>query len=143
MKLVRRVEACNFKALVLTVDTPVFGLRRADMRNKFTLPEHLQLGNFTGEMATSVKSSEGSGIQEYVTSQFDQSLTWKDIKWLLGITTLPVIVKGILTDDDAKIALDLGVAGIVVSNHGARQLDSVPASVFYLYLGLKTMKINF
>lgn len=114
------------------MDAPIFGLRRADMRNKFTLPDHLQLENFSGEMATSVKSSEGSGIQEYVTSQFDQALTWKDVEWLMGFSKLPVIVKGILTAEDAKIALKLGVAGIWVSNHGARQLDSGPASVrFY------------
>lgn len=70
----------------------------------------------------------GSGLNEYC-DQFDASLTWDDVKWLLGFTKLPVILKGILIKEDAIRAVELGVAGIIVSNHGARQLDSVPATV--------------
>uniref|UniRef100_U5ETN3 (S)-2-hydroxy-acid oxidase n=1 Tax=Corethrella appendiculata TaxID=1370023 RepID=U5ETN3_9DIPT len=127
--LVHRAESANFKAIVLTVDAPVFGLRRADKRNAFTMPPHLKLANFVGEKSD-FKSNEGvSGINTYVASQFDASLTWKDVKWLLSFTKLPVIVKGILTKEDAVIAVNLGVKGIIVSNHGARQIDSVPASI--------------
>lgn len=80
--LVRRAEAAGFKALVLTVDAPLFGIRRADVRNKFQLPDHLRLANFESQQF-SVKSEGRSGIQEYVTKQFDPTLTWDDVKWLV------------------------------------------------------------
>lgn len=127
--MVRRAEKAGFKAIVLTVDAPIFGLRRADARNKFSLPSHLHLANFVGERADGVRSKDGSGINEYVTSQFDQTLNWNDVKWLKGLTQLPVIVKGVLRADDAVMAVDHGVDGIIVSNHGARQIDSTPSSV--------------
>ncbi|CAO1326559.1 unnamed protein product [Diamesa hyperborea] len=123
--IIRRVEKCGFKALVLTVDAPLFGLRRADVRNKFTLPPHLTLANF----ADVVESQGGSGINEYVAKQFDPSISWEDVNWLMNFSKLPVILKGILTAEDARIAVDIGVAGIIVSNHGARQLDGVPSSI--------------
>lgn len=128
-KLVKRAEQAGFRALVLTVDAPMFGIRNADIRNKFKLPPHLSLANFEGIKATGVKSETGSGINEYVEQLFDPSLTWDDVIWLKSITQLPVILKGILTADDAIIAADLGVAAILVSNHGARQVDGTPASI--------------
>ncbi|XP_021935507.1 peroxisomal (S)-2-hydroxy-acid oxidase GLO5 isoform X2 [Zootermopsis nevadensis] len=128
-KLVKRAEQTNFRALVLTVDAPVFGIRIADIRNKFTLPPHLSLANFEGIKATGVKSESDSGINEYVKKLFDQSVTWDDVRWLKSITQLPLILKGILTADDAAIAAGLGVAAILVSNHGARQVDFTPASI--------------
>ncbi|XP_055532170.1 uncharacterized protein LOC129722603 [Wyeomyia smithii] len=127
--LVRRAEKAGFKAVVLTVDAPMFGLRRPDMRNKFSLAPHLILANFEGRQATGVQSQGGSGINEYIREQLDPTLCWDDVKWLVNFTKLPVVVKGILTKEDALIAVDLGVQGIWVSNHGARQLDSVPASI--------------
>ncbi|ALC40602.1 CG18003 [Drosophila busckii] len=127
-QLVRRVERAGFKALVLTVDAPVFGNRRADVRNKFSLPDHLNLANFEGELAN-VTTMGGSGIYEYVTNQFDPSITWQDISWLKQLTSLPIVLKGVLTAEDAVLAREFGVDGIIVSNHGARQLDSVPASI--------------
>jgi (S)-2-hydroxy-acid oxidase len=129
-KLVERAERAGFKALVLTVDTPMFGLRLADIRNKFVLPPHLKFANFAGDKATGINTTEsGSGLNNYVNRLFDQSLEWKDIKWLQSFTKLPIVVKGILTAEDAIIAADLGVAAILVSNHGARQIDGTPASV--------------
>ena len=71
----------------------------------------------------------GSGINDYVTSLFDQTLTWKDITWLKTLTHLPIVVKGILHPEDALIAINHGVSAIMVSNHGARQLDGVEATV--------------
>ncbi|XP_026466608.1 peroxisomal (S)-2-hydroxy-acid oxidase GLO4-like [Ctenocephalides felis] len=128
--LVRRAEACGFRALVLTVDAPVFGLRRADIRNKFKLPSHLKLGNFEGQKSTDITiERDSSGLTDYVTKQFDGTLTWDDVKWLISITKLPVLVKGLLTAEDAIKAVEIGVQGVVVSNHGARQLDGVPASI--------------
>lgn len=87
------------------------------------------LANFDGHLATGVQSQGGSGINEYITEQLDPTLSWKDVEWLVKFSKLPVIVKGILTKEDATLAADYGVCGIWVSNHGARQVDSVPASV--------------
>ncbi|XP_075231832.1 uncharacterized protein LOC142330463 isoform X2 [Lycorma delicatula] len=129
-EMVLRAEKAGFKALVLTVDASVFGTRYADVRNKFHLPAHLRLANFEGLKSNKINHAEqNSGLTEYVNKLFDSSLSWKDIKWLKDITKLPLVLKGILTPEDAIIAADLGVAAILVSNHGARQLDTVPASI--------------
>ncbi|CAD7012184.1 (S)-2-hydroxy-acid oxidase GLO1 [Ceratitis capitata] len=130
-QMVRRAEKANFKAIVLTVDAPIFGQRRSDIRNKFNLPPHLHLANFQGIKADGVISNNEatSGINAYVSSQFDSTLTWKDVTWLVNLTKLPIIVKGILTREDAVLAREFGCAGVIVSNHGARQIDTVPASI--------------
>ena len=141
-RLVRRAEKSGFTAIVLTVDAPLFGLRRADMRNKFSLPPHMTMANFTGELATGVKSESGSGINEYVASLFDGSLTWDDVTWLLSFTKLPVLIKGILTREDAILAADIGVHGIIVSNHGARQVDSVPATVSIIVMANQDLPLE-
>lgn len=130
INLVGRAERAGFKAIVLTVDAPLFGDRRADIRNKFSLPHHLRLGNFQGKLSTKINNAEsGSGLSEYVMNLFDASLTWDDIKWLKSITKLPIILKGILTPEDAKLAIENGISAIIVSNHGARQVDSIPATI--------------
>ncbi|KAH8303077.1 hypothetical protein KR044_012222 [Drosophila immigrans] len=129
-QLVRRAERANFKALVLTIDTAINGDRRADAKNKFCLPSHLSLANFEGELAQGVVScGGGSGLNEYVASHYDPSVTWKDIKWLQQLTHLPVILKGVLTAEDAELAREFGCSGIIVSNHGGRQLDTAPATI--------------
>ncbi|VVC95442.1 2-Hydroxyacid oxidase 1 [Leptidea sinapis] len=129
-KLVLRAEKAGFKAIALTVDTPIFGLRRADVRNKFTLPRHLKLANFDGNLSTKIHSSgEGSGLNNYVNNLFDKTLTWKEVEWLKSITKLPIVAKGILRGDDAVKAVQAGCSGILVSNHGARQLDGVPSTI--------------
>ncbi|XP_031629733.1 peroxisomal (S)-2-hydroxy-acid oxidase GLO3 [Contarinia nasturtii] len=126
--LICRAEKAGFKALVLTVDAPIFGQRRSDVRNKFELPSHLRLANFTDEKLF-VQSAGGSGISEYVSAQFDATLNWNDVQWLVNFSKLPVILKGIMTYEDASLALKTGCKGIIVSNHGARQLDTVPATI--------------
>ncbi|XP_041974540.1 hydroxyacid oxidase 1 [Aricia agestis] len=129
-KLVQRAEKAGFKALLLTVDTPLFGVRRADVRNKFNLPKHLNLANFEGDMSTKIhESGEGSGLNHYVSGLFDKGLTWDAIKWLKSITKLPIVAKGVLRGDDAVRAVEAGCAAVLVSNHGARQLDGVPATI--------------
>nr|CAH7751278.1 unnamed protein product [Callosobruchus chinensis] len=129
-QLVWRAEKAGFKALVLTVDAPFFGLRLADIRNKFALPPHLSLANFQGNKSTDItKSTDGSSLSKYVNSLFDQTIEWKDIAWLKSITKLPIIVKGVLNPEDAITAVEAGVSGILVSNHGARQVDGWPASI--------------
>ncbi|XP_064621883.1 2-Hydroxyacid oxidase 1-like [Lineus longissimus] len=130
--LVARAERSGYKALVLTVDTPLFGRRIADSKNRFVLPPHLKLANFD---STDFKgsglgqSNKDSGLSEYANSLFDASLNWSDISYLRTISKLPIVVKGILTAEDALKAVEVGVDGIIVSNHGARQLDGVPATI--------------
>lgn len=134
-KLVERAVKNGFKALVLTVDTPFFGMRYADARNKFHLPSHLRMANFdeghaaSDSIQNSPKNHDSSGLNDYAASLFDPSITWDDIGWLKSISTLPIVVKGILTAEDAILALKYGASAILVSNHGARQLDGVPATV--------------
>ncbi|KAL6258061.1 hypothetical protein P5V15_009978 [Pogonomyrmex californicus] len=130
LNLIKRAERAGFKALVLTIDAPFFGDRRADLRNNFSLPNHLRFANFQGDLSQRINSAKtGSGLNEYVTALFDASLTWDDVKWLKRTTTLPIILKGILTVEDACLAVENGADGIIVSNHGARQIDSVPATI--------------
>ena len=125
--LVRRAEAAGYKAIVLTVDAQIWGVRERDVKNNFQLPDGLRIKNVIG--AEDFPDTEGSGLAAYVTSLFDQTLSWQDLEWLVGITDLPVLVKGILNAEDAELAVQHGAAGIIVSNHGGRQLDTAPASV--------------
>ncbi len=133
--LIHRAEKAGYQALVITVDTPILGRRIADTRNGFTLPPHLKMANFnktTSEAASHlVATSEESALHRYTKDLIDPSLSWDSIAWLVKETHLPVLLKGILTGEDAKIAVSHGVKGIIVSNHGARQLDGVPATVRY------------
>ncbi|XP_068606142.1 2-Hydroxyacid oxidase 1 [Brachionichthys hirsutus] len=131
LSLVKRAEDAGYKAVFVTVDTPYLGRRRDDMRNHFKLPRHLSMSNFS---TASLAFSEGdygndSGLAVYAAKAIDPSLCWDDITWLKKHTRLPVIVKGVLNGDDAVQAVNYGVDGIVVSNHGARQLDGVPATL--------------
>lgn len=136
--LILRAERAGYKALVITVDTPVVGQRLVDARNRFNLPPHLCLPNFssTSPQATLVSDQavEGSFLYKYTVDMIDPSLTWEDIDWIRGLTRLPILIKGILTAEDAQEALKHNVQGIIVSNHGARQLDGVPATVSGVYI---------
>jgi 4-hydroxymandelate oxidase len=126
--LVRRVEAAGCTALVLTVDAPMLGRRERDVRNRFALPPELGIENMHG-YETVAKPIAESGLAAYFAELIDPSLTWDAIGWLRSITKLPVIIKGIVRADDAARAVAAGAAGIVVSNHGGRQLDSSPATI--------------
>ncbi|XP_045837609.1 hydroxyacid oxidase 1 [Meles meles] len=131
-QLVQRAERKGYKAIFLTVDTPYLGNRFDDVRNRFKLPRQLRMKNFeTSDLAFSPKENfgESSGLATYVTKSIDPSISWEDIKWLRGLTSLPIVAKGILRGDDAREAVKHGLNGILVSNHGARQLDGVPATI--------------
>ncbi|XP_078428826.1 glycolate oxidase 1 [Wolffia australiana] len=128
-QLVRRAERAGFKAIALTVDTPRLGRRESDIKNRFTLPAHLTLKNFEGLDLGKMDETNDSGLASYVAGQIDRSLSWKDVKWLQTITTMPILVKGVVTAEDTRLAIQAGAAGIIVSNHGARQLDYTPATV--------------
>jgi 4-hydroxymandelate oxidase len=128
--LVRRVEAAGASALVVTVDAPLLGRRERDVRNRFALPDHLGIENMYAEGYAPVRAAENeSGLAAYFVSLLDASLTWDALAWLRSITKLPVLVKGIVRADDAVRAAEHGAAGIVVSNHGGRQLDASPATI--------------
>jgi 4-hydroxymandelate oxidase len=126
-QLVRRAESAGYRALVVTVDTPVEGARNRQERAHFHLPPGVELANLR-DLPTDGKWSPGTEKEVFANILPDR-LTWKDIEWLQSLTRLPVLLKGVLSADDADIAARSGVAGILVSNHGARNLDTVPASI--------------
>ena len=129
-RLVRRAEAAGCRALVLTVDAPLIGRRERDVRNRFHLPPGLTVANMQAEGYGELPApTADSGLAAYVSGLLDPSLSWPDVAWLRSITRLPVLVKGIVRADDALRAADAGAAGIVVSNHGGRQLDTAPATI--------------
>ncbi|XP_058731798.1 glycolate oxidase 1-like [Vicia villosa] len=128
-QLVRRAENAGFKAIVLTADTPVCGHREANIKNRFTFPSYVKFKNHQDMDLEKTKDSNPVSI---VSDLYDQSLSWKDVKWLQTITSLPIIIKGVLTAQDTRLAIQAGASGIVVSNHGARQLDYVPATIMAL-----------
>ncbi len=119
--MVKRAAAAGYTALVLTVDLPVVGRRRRDERNSFTLPPGLSVANFGVDMPAVAGQS---GLAAQVGRDMDPNLRPGDIGWLRDVSGLPVLVKGVLRGDDALMAVDAGAAGVVVSNHGGRQLDT-------------------
>ncbi|KAI9397696.1 hypothetical protein POPTR_003G069400v4 [Populus trichocarpa] len=129
VNLVQRAEKSGYKAIVLTADVPRLGRREADIKNKMIVP---QLKNLEGLMSTEVVSVKGSNFEAYANETIDSSLCWRDIAWLKSTTNLPILIKGILTREDAIKAMEVGAAGIIVSNHGARQLDYTPATISVL-----------
>ena len=126
----RRAEAAGCRALVLTVDAPLLGRRERDVRNRFRLPPGLGVQNMLPAGYGGVPGAAGeSGLAAYFAELLDPALTWRDVAWLRSITHLPVLVKGIVRPDDAVRAAERGAAGVVVSNHGGRQLDTSPATI--------------
>ena len=120
-RLVERAEAAGYEALCLTVDTPVLGRRERDVRNRFV--PSAALANFTRDLGVMAPDPKGSAFAASAGRLLDPSLTWDAVRWLRGRTKLPVLVKGVIAAADVEPAIDAGVAGIVVSNHGGRQLD--------------------
>ncbi|XBH70827.1 hypothetical protein VPH35_098410 [Triticum aestivum] len=128
--LVRRAESSGFKAIVLTVDNPMLGRRERDIRNKMVAPDKPNLEGLIS--LENLDTTDGSQLAKYVRDTMDPSLSWKDVEWLKSITSLPILVKGILTAEDARKAVEAGAAGVIVSNHGGRQLDYAPATISVL-----------
>jgi isopentenyl diphosphate isomerase/L-lactate dehydrogenase-like FMN-dependent dehydrogenase len=122
--LVARAEAAGFRAIVLTVDLPVLGRRERDLRTGFEIPPEVPVPVFSA-LAESTGAISPAAIHWSV----DNSLTWKDLEWLRSATSLPLLVKGVLTAEDATLAVEAGAQAVVVSNHGGRQLDGVAASL--------------
>jgi isopentenyl diphosphate isomerase/L-lactate dehydrogenase-like FMN-dependent dehydrogenase len=118
-ELCRQAAELGFAALVVTVDLPVSGRRERDLRSGWVVPP---------EFLVPTVGQRGLKPHEFV-AQVSPSVTWDDVGALAADTKLPVLLKGILTAEDALLAVEHGVAGIVVSNHGGRQLDGVPATI--------------
>jgi len=130
--LAARAEQAGFRGLMLTVDTPILGRRERDFRNGFVLPPGITMANFDAYGDTMNQWKFPGGMAARVHDLMDQSLTWDAVGWLRSITKLPIVLKGIVRADDARRAVDAGVDGIVVSNHGGRQLDGGEATVLAL-----------
>jgi 4-hydroxymandelate oxidase len=126
--LVQRAEAAGAEAIVLTVDAPGLGTRERDVRNNFRLPEHLAVENLAPLGKGKLPSVSGSGLAAYVHDNFKSDLGFNDLDWLCSSTRLPVVVKGICRNEDARRAAEHGAKAVVVSNHGGRQLDTSPAT---------------
>jgi len=121
-ELVEAATDSGYGALVLTVDLPVPGRRERDVRARFALPADLPLPNLPQEL-------RGADVPTALHAVVDDTLTWRDLEWLRSVCSLPLVVKGILTSEDALLAVEHGAAAVVVSNHGGRQLDGVPPTL--------------
>jgi 4-hydroxymandelate oxidase len=125
LDLVRRAESAGYEAIVVTVDAPLSGLRNREQRIGFRFPAGVSAVNLAKYPAKAPPSEVRSVVFDYFLAM---APSWGDIEWLAANTRLPVLVKGILTADDAAAALEHGAAGVVVSNHGGRTLDTLPAT---------------
>ena len=153
--LVDRAAAAACPVLCVTVDLPVQGARERDVRNGFTVPPQLSVGNVfdyakrlgwlwrmaTGPRITFANLQRANGepsnlttLAQHINAQFDQTVTWKDIDWLKSIWSGKMAIKGILHPEDARIAVEHGIDAIIVSNHGGRQLDCAPSAIAALPL---------
>lgn len=127
LALVRRAEAAGYRAVMVTADAPINGVRNDEQRAGFRLPPHVTPVNVAG-IAGPV-SRAGPGESPVFKGLLDGAPTWADVEWLRAQTALPLLIKGVTHPADAERAIACGVNGIVVSNHGGRTLDTLPASV--------------
>jgi L-lactate dehydrogenase (cytochrome) len=147
--LVDRAEAARYEALVVTVDVPRSSDRRRDRLNQFGLPPRITSRTFidgirnprwtrdfllhpritAANVAGRTDEDDAVSVAAYVDRQFDPSATWDDLAWLRERWNGPLVIKGILSVDDAKRSVDVGADALVVSNHGGRQLDQAPATL--------------
>jgi 4-hydroxymandelate oxidase len=123
--LVERAVAAGAGALVVTVDAPAYGRRRPGVVSSFSLPPDARLPNLDGLPAP----APGAALSEYFATLVDGAITWKDIEWLRSLSPLPLVLKGILAPEDARLAADHGADAVVVSNHGGRVLDGAVATL--------------
>lgn len=122
--LIEHAQNAGCKALVITVDTPVLGARNRQDRSQFTLPPSFKLPN----VPASPRPRPRSGAPHTLSLPLSSTLTWKDVEWMCSIAKVPVLLKGVINPEDALRAADTGAAAIIVSNHGARNLDTLPST---------------
>lgn len=128
-QIIAQAEAAGARALVFTVDAPYLGRREANERRRFALPPHLSAPNVASrETLAGVDTDTGSQLTHYFQHLVDKSFTWADLGWLRQQTELPIVLKGILTAEDAELAVQHG-CHIWVSNHGGRQLDTAVSAI--------------
>lgn len=142
--LVQRAEAAGYDTIMLTVDTPVAGLRRRDVYNGLTIPPALSLRTFvdgalhpnwwinfltTAPLAFASLESTNGTVAEMINRVFDPALTMADVEWLRGTWPGKLVVKGIQSVDDARRVVDAGAEAVLLSNHGGRQLDRAPVPI--------------
>jgi isopentenyl diphosphate isomerase/L-lactate dehydrogenase-like FMN-dependent dehydrogenase len=120
--LVKRARDAGYSALVLTVDLPVVGYRERELSTPMRLSDQ-RVGNFDALMR------EAGDLPHVFTTLFDQTLSWRDVEWVRNASGMPLVIKGIMTAEDALLAVEHGADAVLVSNHGGRQLDRVPASI--------------
>ena len=149
-ELIRRATAASCSALMLTADLTVQGQRHRDIKNGLSVPPRVGLGNLIdvatklrwvwsvlnapnrsfGNLEGRIKGADSlTTLAQWISGQFDPTLTWRDLEWIRGLWPGKLILKGVMTVEDARLAADEGVNAIVVSNHGGRQLDGAPASI--------------
>jgi L-lactate dehydrogenase (cytochrome) len=148
-EMIERAAAARYEALVLTVDTAVLGRRERDVRRGFSLPPAIGPGTLVDgalhpawtwnflrsepiRFANVAGRDVGDGaspvrLSDYINTQFDPALSWSDVEWLRSVWQGPILLKGVQTVEDSKLAAEAGVAAVVLSNHGGRQLDGAPA----------------
>jgi 4-hydroxymandelate oxidase len=126
-ELIVRAEKAGYRVLCVTVDTPILGVRDRERRAGFHLPPGMKRENLKA-LGTSVSKMghfEGGGNYTIL----DPAINWKTLEWIRSLTRLPIVLKGVLSPDDARMACERGADGIIVSNHGGRNLDTVPATI--------------
>ena len=152
-ELIARARAAQCSALMLTVDLQVQGLRRRDPKNGLSIPPRLTLANAIdiatkpawalrvllgkrrtfGNLAGRMRAGDNLGtLSEWIASQFDPAVTWRELDWIRSLWPGKLIIKGIMEADDARTAAGMGVNAMVVSNHGGRQLDGAPSTISVL-----------
>ncbi|WP_371405093.1 alpha-hydroxy-acid oxidizing protein [Kribbella sp. NBC_00662] len=128
--LVERAVNAGCSALMVTVDVPVMGRRLRDVRNEFALPPDVAPENLVDKVTQAHDAVPGlSALAAHTASAFEPAVLWRDVEWLRSLCPIPLVVKGILDPRDARRAVETGADGVVVSNHGGRQLDGAIASV--------------
>lgn len=128
LSLVRRAEAAGYEVLVVTVDAPINGVRNREHRVHFALPPGVAAENLK-DIAASVAGPLVPGASSVFDRLMAVAPTWEDVAWLGSVTKLPIVLKGILSADDAERGVEAGAAGLIVSNHGGRTLDTLPATI--------------
>ncbi|CAF0974386.1 unnamed protein product [Adineta steineri] len=134
-RLIEQAERCGYKALVLTVDSCAAGNRESTIHSNFSLPDGIQAANL-------IDVDNNEFDKKFRELPRDSSLSWKDLDWIRSITSLPLILKGIMHPDDAITAIKHGIQGIIISNHGGRQLDSSLSTIDALSDIIKTIGHN-
>jgi isopentenyl diphosphate isomerase/L-lactate dehydrogenase-like FMN-dependent dehydrogenase len=131
--LIKSASDLGYKAIMLTVDVPFYSKRPRELKTPIEIPSSLYMVNLINA-GLELKNISPSLIPQYLASLLSSNISWKDIDWLRSITSLPIILKGILHPEDIQIAIENSIEGVILSNHGGRQLDTAITSLESLQL---------